>query len=518
MTHRLRLAARLVLLVTLLTSKNTMAGALLDYLRDYDLNDYALGITISGSQSPYVGGETSAIAYPVLTSFHDSAFTDDWLLIREGDIGIRYVTENQWEFGIIGRVQTLGLGTSDSPRLIGLDDRKWGLETGPMIGYRGRPVHINVKAYTEIMGHHDGLISQLQFSLPREFERGYLVPGIEFILQGEDYVNYYFGVSETETEPLRPEYRAGAALNTSLIVRWGYEISDKWLLYGNLGLEFLDSEIKDSPIVDKDELWSASISVAYNNDIFQPRIFPTDIPLQPRFELRIGVFNDHINSKIVRDSSAGIVGTDIDLENLLGLPDQETVTHMEAIFRVGRYHRFEIGYLESSRKGTATLPFDVTFGEARFVANTTTQSEFDTSILRIGYAYSLINDSQKEFGVMGGLHFSRFETTISEVSTNQQATSNAATPLPVVGLHGSVALGKKSSLGAKVQFFRMDFDRWEGYLNYATLELQRQMGDALNVGLAYHYYALNLDSRDNDVRGSLEVTHHGPVVFVGAVF
>jgi outer membrane protein len=348
------------------SSAGAFGAGLLDYIRNYDLNDYALGLTVSGGQSPYAGGENSVIAYPILTSFRDSAFTDDWLLIREGDIGIRYVTESNWEFGLIGRIQTLGLGTSDSPQFIGLDDRKWGLEIGPMVGYRGWPVHINFKAYAEVMGHHSGLIGQLQFSLPREYERGYLVPGIEFIHQGEDYANYYFGVSESETEPLRPEYRTDAALNTALRLRWGYCITDNWLLYGSLGLEFLDSEIKDSPIVDKDELWSASISVAYNNNIFQPRISATEAPAQPRIEIRVGAFNDTIDSKIVRDSSAGIIGTDIDLENLLGLPDEETVTQLDAIFRIGRYHRIEVGYLEAARNGNTTLPFDVTFGEETF--------------------------------------------------------------------------------------------------------------------------------------------------------
>jgi hypothetical protein len=119
---------------------------------------------------------------------------------------------------------------------------------------------------------------------------------------------------------------------------------------------------------------------------------------------------------------------------------------------------------------------------------------------------------------MGGLHFSRFKTVITSQATGQTESSNASTPLPVIGLHGSVALGEKSSLGARVQFFRMDYDRWEGYLNYATLDIQRRFGDIFNIGLAYNYYAMNLDSRDNDVRGTLEVTHHGPAIFLSMSF
>ena len=119
---------------------------------------------------------------------------------------------------------------------------------------------------------------------------------------------------------------------------------------------------------------------------------------------------------------------------------------------------------------------------------------------------------------MAGLHFARFETSISSAATDQIVNSNAATPLPVIGLHGSLSLGKKATLGAMVQFFRMDYDRYEGSLNYLTLDIRRQFGDIFTVGLGYNYYALNLDSRDNDVLGTLNVRHHGPALFVSAGF
>ena len=310
----------------------------------------------------------------------------------------------------------------------------------------------------------------------------------------------------------------GDALNTALKIRWGYALTHKWLLSGSVGLEFLDSAISSSPIVGKDEIWSANISVAYNNDIFEPRLSERAGGKQPSFELRFGAFSDSIDSNIIRDSSAGIIGTDIDLENLLGLPDEETLLQFDAIYRIATYHRLELGYLETAKSGLTTLQVPVTFGDEQFAAGTTINSSFDTKILRIGYAYSLINDAQKELGIMGGLHFSRFNTQISAEATGQLVTSKAATPLPVIGLHGSLALGQKASLGAIIQFFRMDYDRYEGSLSYITLDLQRRFGDYFSIGVAYNYYAMNLDSRDNDVRGSLEVRHQGPAIFVSVRF
>ena len=122
--------------LSLLAPPVAVAGPLLDYIRDYDLNDYALGLSIAASQSPYLGADDSITAYPILTSFRHSSLTDDWLLIQGGNIGFRYVTDNDWELGLIGRWQPLGAGLKRSDDLLGLDEREWTVEGGPLIGWR----------------------------------------------------------------------------------------------------------------------------------------------------------------------------------------------------------------------------------------------------------------------------------------------------------------------------------------------------------------------------------------------
>ena len=101
---------------------------MLDYIRSYDLNDYAVGVAVTGAGNPYAGAENSTFAYPYLTTFRDSSLTNDWLLVRDGDIGLRWISnDGDWELGIVGRIQTLGLGNSDAPELDGINDREWTL-------------------------------------------------------------------------------------------------------------------------------------------------------------------------------------------------------------------------------------------------------------------------------------------------------------------------------------------------------------------------------------------------------
>jgi outer membrane protein len=160
------------------------------------------------------------------------------------------------------------LEKAENIELLGISDRKWALEVGPTIGWRGWPVHVNWTTYIEATNRHDGLISQLAFSLPREWSCGYFVPSVEVIRQSGDYADYYYSVTAPEATATRPIYQAGATTDVAVKLNWGNVLSDKWLLAGNIGVEILGSEITDSPIVDSDRIWSTGISLAYDADNF----------------------------------------------------------------------------------------------------------------------------------------------------------------------------------------------------------------------------------------------------------
>jgi outer membrane scaffolding protein for murein synthesis (MipA/OmpV family) len=507
-----------LLFCALSISEVALAGQVMDFIRSYDLNDYSLGVAVTAAETPYIGGATSFFTYPYLTSFRDSSFTRDWFLISEGDLGIRFVTESDWEFGVVGRVQTLGFGDNDAPELRGLNDRTWTIEVAPIIGWRGWPVHIKFKTYFETLGRHGGNTSQLIFSLPKEYERGFIIPSIRAVHRNSEYTDYYFGVDADEARPTRPQYQAGASLSARARIRWGYAFTEKWLLSGSLSYEHLDSEITDSPIAGQDDIWSVNIGLAYNDDIFKPRISDLGEKRQPKLEIKMAAFSDSGDAKVTRDAAEGAPGDEIDLEDVLGVSLNDTVMQFDAIYRFNDFHRLEIGYHELSRNGTATLNNDIIFGDTVFAAGTTVNTSFETEVLRVSYAYSLMNDEQKELGVMAGVHLTKGTTDIESVTTGERERSDVSTPLPVIGLHGSVQLGADSTLGGRAQVFGLEFDRVDGHMIYMMLEWQRRFGDDFSAGLAYNFYRTKLDAKNADAHGTLQTRHHGPVIFISANF
>ena len=518
MSQRLRTGTRCRLAFALagvfLLPQSATAGKILDYIRDYDLNDYALGVAVITKQNPYIGAKNSTTAYPFLTSFNDSTLTDDWLVIRAGDFGVRWVTDNEWELGVVARIQTLGLGNSDADELIGISDKKWTVEMGPMVGWRGWPVQINLSIYSEVTDRHDGITSNLVFSVPFKLPRGYVVPTFELEYRDSDYLNYYFGVTDDEALPGRPAYTPDDEISPAIRLRFGYELSPKWLLSGAFGVEYLGSEVSDSPIVERDHVWSARIGLAYNANVFQPssRTYPGED--EARFELRIGAFYDFVNSKVVRDTEDGVPGSEVDIEEFLGATDEEFVFQLDARYRFGHYHSLEAGYFELGREGSVVLEEDFEFGDEVFPAGAEIDNKFEASVFYVSYVYSMMKDAQKELGFMAGLHSVEFDTVISDNSTGQIQRSSVGSPLPVIGLLGSVALGKKAKLAARLQLFRMDFDRYEGSMTYFTLDFQQQFSKHFSAGVGYNFYRMNISSNESDVSGYLKLLHQGPVAFM----
>ena len=333
----------------------------------------------------------------------------------------------------------------------------------------------------------------------------------------DDYSNYYFGVSAPESTPSRPAYEPGAVTNTWVGFRLGYALTPKWLLSSTVGIEFLDSSVTASPIVERDRLWSASIGLAYNADLFQPRAYDGDPPEQA-IEIRVAAFSSTIDTRIIRDASDGQPGGELDLEDFLGVAERETIFQLDALYRVGYFHRFELGYYELQRRGLTTIQRDIDFGDETFVAGTEVETSMRTEVLRLAYSYSLMRDQQKELGVSLGLSFSQFETGISAESTQQSEHLTVDLPLPTLGVFGSVALGRNWRLSADIDVFALDFDRYDGYMSYVSFDLDRKFGDVFSAGIGYNLYSIRLEAKDEDLRGRLRIRHHGPKITLSFAF
>jgi outer membrane protein len=507
----------LVSMLVLLAPAQSDAGRLIDYMRNYDLNDYSLGLAYSNSQSPYLATDNATIVYPYLTSFTHSAFTDDWLLIRDDNLGLRYITDSQWEFGLLGRFQGLGTGIDTDDELEGIKDKDWALEIGPLIGFRRWPINMQFRSYWEAPNRHDGTTSELEFSLPLKYTWGFIVPTVRLSYLSDDYADYYYSVSEEESTPTRPAYQAGASTTVWAGFSMGYQLADRWLLKSSLGVEYLDSSITASPIVDRDRLLSASVGLAYNADLFTPREYE-DNEGGYAFEFRLGAFSSSISTTVERTAGDGQPQDTVDLENLLNAAENKTFLQLDGNFRINYYHQLQVGYFGLERESATTLENDLSLGDEIYVAGTEIETSSDFSLLRFSYAYSLMHDGQKELGVKAGLSYIHFEAQLGEIGAQEKQYMKASAPLPTIGVLGELTLGEHWLLGADLDLFVLDFNRHSGYMGFLTVDLERKFGEVFRAGIGYNLYALGLSAKDKDLGGELNLWIHGPKAYISFTF
>jgi outer membrane protein len=506
------------LLLFLLVAPSVHAGSILDYIRNYDLNDYAIGLSYSVSQSPYAGGENSGYAYPYLTSFRHNAFTDDWLILTGGDVGVRWVNDKGWVLGAVTRIRTEGTGSSLLDELADIDVRKWRVEAAPLVGWRGWPVHLELKWYNEIFSNFGGPTTEFRTSLPREHPWGWFVPAVTLVHNSAGHNRYYYGVSESEASPAIEPYTPDAGMNVRAGISTGYAINNRWLLSVTLNHEWMGSEIKNSPIVDKNSVWSGSIGIAYNNDIFRAPDYEGELFRSGGFEFRLGMYNIQSDSKIIQRPVEGGPPEEIDVEDVLGVNRRKSIIHFEGVYRFAHFHRLEIGYFNLGRDSDNTLLTDIQIGDEFFPEGTRIEVDAELRVTKLAYGFSLMNDAQKELGILAGLHITNYEALVVAPDSGQQVETSINTPLPVIGAFGSVALGPRTDLSANLQLFRMEFDHYSGSLNTLYLGVAHYFTDTIGAGIGYNVYLMNLDSPDEDLRGSLKVRHHGPIVFASFNF
>lgn len=513
-----RICLTLGLVLLAVAAKPAQAGRILDYIRNYDLNDYSLGVAVAVSQSPYTNASNSVIIYPYLTSFNHQAFTDDWLMLNDGELGVRRVFQSGWEYGAVGRVQTLSLGAERPDELQGLFDREWALELAPFVGYRGWPVQFRYKPFKEITGRHGGWEHNFQFLYPIERQNGFIIPSIIVSHMDDDYTDYYFQVTEPESRPGRPVYDPGAATNIMAQLRIGYRVWDKWLLNFRVAYELLDDEIVNSPIVDKDGTWSGSVGLAYNADIFQPREFDQDIGPIPRLAVRAGVFQNHVTTTVRRKGDDGIWNPPYEIGGGIADNEDDAAYQLDAVLRVGHFHRLEFGAFDFTTQITGLLEEPVTVGDTRFEGGTNLVLKSSLRITRLGYSYSLMHDAQKELAFMGGIHNTKLSTDVFSPDTGETVRATASSPMPVIGANGSITLTPKTKLAARLNFYAMDFEQYEGNMSSFDVAVEHRLWDMLSMGIGYHYYRLKLESDTSNLAGRITTKQHGPFLFLGLHF
>jgi len=155
----------------------------------------------------------------------------------------------------------MGYDSEDSFALAGMDDRDGSLDGGIKSSLNLQWMYVSLVAVTDLLGEHEG--QEISTVLSKKLYEGILTPRIGFKWLSEDLVDHYYGVKSSEATGSRPAYAGDSTVNFLAGVSVGVPISEKWAIIGDFEYENLGSEIEDSPIIDREDIFTYVLGAVY---------------------------------------------------------------------------------------------------------------------------------------------------------------------------------------------------------------------------------------------------------------
>lgn len=243
-------------------------------------------------------------------------------------------------------------------------------------------------------------------------------------------------------------------------------------------------------------------------------------PTDERFRLSLGAMRVSTTTDIRLDSSAGVQGTPINAENVLGLNSSDFEVKFQAMVRVSERNRLRFDYFTLDRTGQATITSPVIFRDVVLQTGDPVDSSLSMRTLGITYEYSFIHREKFELAATASLN----DTDISaqaRVSTqfrHVDQTEDEAGPFPTLGLDSTYVISKRFYLDARAQYFKVAIDHLDGSLGMYEFDALYRLRPNVSFALGYTSVKAILDSRKSGNSGYFDFDTKGPEIFVRVAF
>jgi len=215
------------------------------------------GIVISG-ESLYVDGDTKTRPLPTIN------YQKGLFFIEGMEVG--GILLNNEALKVTGSIamDTHDIDRGDSSTLSDMEslDRAVDAKLGAV--WRTPLAKIKANVRRDIAGAHEGIQAGLELSKPMILGETKVAPFVGADWMSADTANYYYGVSATDAKAGRAAYDADNSVILSAGIKAMYPITKNLSVLGLAKIQHFDSEITDSPIVDKDQAINIGLGLIYN--------------------------------------------------------------------------------------------------------------------------------------------------------------------------------------------------------------------------------------------------------------
>ena len=223
---------------------------------------WIVGASVVSLTNPYVGESNETYLVPSLI------YNGERFFFKNGVAGLSVLQRGKFSGGFLlnpdGSLLYDEDEYDDNPRLAGIKERDGTLEGGFYINHTSDLGRLNVSVLTDLGNDHDGQTVTMRYIFDYKAGQWNINPVVGVSWISDDKVDHHYGVRANEATAVRAVYKADSAVNVFAGIRGRYEFNDHWDLNLEAGVTRLDSAIKDSPIVEEDNIAFSKISVRYS--------------------------------------------------------------------------------------------------------------------------------------------------------------------------------------------------------------------------------------------------------------
>lgn len=228
---------------------------------DRDKTTIMAGVGVLVIDKPHKGGDTDILPIPLFL------YQKDRLVLTGTKISYYLIYDEDWAVSLIGAPRFEGYDDDESTTLNGMADREATYEAGLECSRKLDWGTFSAKFFADVLGEHNG--QEIQLTYKKNFDDILnikslnLTPLIGINWRSKQLNDYYYGVEGSEATATRPEYHAGSSTGILAGLRVDYPVTERWNLFGSLNIEWLSSEMTDSPIVNEDTMVSFLLGAMY---------------------------------------------------------------------------------------------------------------------------------------------------------------------------------------------------------------------------------------------------------------
>jgi hypothetical protein len=234
-----------------------------------------------------------------------------------------------------------------------------------------------------------------------------------------------------------------------------------------------------------------------------------------RFKFSAGAFYV-VNNTNIKVQATGYSGTDIDFEKDLGINREVGTFLADFQWRISRRSRITLNYYNVNRSSNHTLNRDIVFNGNTYLANTSVNSFFNTTIYQFSYGYAILSKPKYEAGVFIGTHVLEANAGISinDANAGQTVKTNFGftAPLPDLGIWGGYAISKRFAVNMDISYFALTLENKTGRLLAFNLNFTYKLIDELDLTIGYTGLDFKVDVTRKDATGNFKWGYNGPAI------